>query len=232
MSAAAEANEIGANSVGMQWMGEEEGDADMPASAKVRVVEKTGSKEMLENELNQLKATASLLQRMRLCMSVCFFTVLVPLEFAATALAAAKSHANKTKGVSMHKLGPPHPHVWRAVLMQILAATQANTEQAAVQAKNIVQDYMDQYLKDPAKHLFFVRQARVKELKQGKALISWQLSSLLDVPAQIDRALICLFETVEGDIRTGTAPPCTLERANQKRLEEVIKLLEKMNGKK
>ena len=95
----------------------------------------------------------------------------------------------------------------------------------------ILMDYYDAYTKNPPKHLLFIRQARVRALKEDKALLNWSLSPLYKDHTEVDKALIETLEAIGGDIRSGTAPPDPMERQLQKDIDALAKRLGKGKGK-
>jgi len=155
---------------------------------------------------------------------------LTPLALVQPGIDAAKKHSELTKGKSRHGLGPPHPHVWRAVLQAIIQAAKALEQETLAKVSpsiEVLEAYAKAYNEVPGKHLFFIRQARAKKLDNGMGLLSWQVSSLMENPSSVDRALITVLEVLKGDVRAGSAPPCPLERSNQKRIEVLLKRLGK-----
>ena len=103
-------------------------------------------------------------------------------------------HAKSKLGNGSAGLDGIPPHVWKAVLEKILSVTQEATEESVTKAVQSIKTFTSQYCSALAKHLFYIKQARVKELRDEKGLISWQLSSLMSNTAEVDRALIVLLE--------------------------------------
>ena len=173
------------------------------------------------------------MQMMRMLMSAVFWSVLLPIEMVKPSLTAAKKHADLTRGQSGHRLGPPHPHVWRAFLLEVTGKID-QLDQAAEPVKaacQTVNDYTKDFLATPSRHLTFIKQARAKALKENMGLIMWQLSPITENAQEIDRALLLCMEAVKGDIRSGTAPPDPMERAIQKRIDVVSKRIVKAGGR-
>lgn len=193
------------------------------------------TKEELENQINSHKIQAKLLQGLRLTLSCLFFTCMLSLPLVEEGIAEARRHGELTRGKSSHSLGPPHPHVWKALIAMLLREAKAKLEKADQEAKNafpIIENYYRCFVEKPSRHIFYIRQARARKLANGEGLISWQVSTLLDKPAEIDRSLIALFELIGGSIRTGTPPPCPLKRKNQKLIDQLQEQLDKLTGKK
>ena len=111
-----------------------------------------------------------------------------------------------------------------------LAREVPDPAQSLIQAIAAVDIYVKAFVADPSKHIFFVRQARCKALKEDKGLVLWQLSSLLENHAFVDKALLTVLESLGGDCRAGTAPPCPLERNLQKRADVLNVRLGKGKG--
>ena len=146
---------------------------------------------------------------------------MLPLDMVAPGIQAAKKHADQTRGQSGHKLGPPHPHVWRALLLHWVRAAEGlkNPPTAAI-AK--LKAYCEDYCKVPQNHLMFIRQARAKEVRDEKGVVHWMLSPMLgDELVEVDKAIMEVVGAIGGDMRPGTAPPCPLERNLQKRADHL-----------
>jgi len=91
----------------MAWL-----DADTPvASSETSERRAVGNsnKEDQKIRLNGMKCTARLLQQMRLVLSICFWSVLLPFRMGEAALQGVNAHADATRGKAMHRLAPPTP---------------------------------------------------------------------------------------------------------------------------
>ncbi len=216
----------------MEWI---DGETDVPAMArKVRAVAAEGqTQEALERELNTLKMNAHAAQTNRLLMSGVFWSALCPEALGQKALAAAKQHGDSTRGVSRHNKGPPHPHVWLAFLRSVLLEAKKNNDLegetgAAIQ---VIQEYVDAYVKVPAQHMYFISQARVKVIKDEKVVVNWALSRLLEAPHRVDQALMRVLGMLKCDVRAGTAAASPIERQNQVYIEKLNIALGKGQGK-
>ena len=213
----------------MQWMDLETSKPEEQGPAKVRMIGAVAGKEREDKEqmminLNNMKILAQLKQETRLLMSVCFWVALIPLQLAAPAIATVKAHAEKTRGISNHRLGPPHPQMWRSFIHTILTTVQGTMKgptPALDKETKILTDYFDKLSANPKHHILYIRQARVKEVKDGKAVVNWALSPLLDNTNEVDKSLMAMLEHMGGDIRVGTAPADPMERQLQKDIEKL-----------
>ena len=131
--------------------------------------------------------------------------------------------------IYIYKYGPPHPQVWKKILEIVVTKCAALADPPA--SLDGVREYLTNYLKKPAAHIFFIKQARVKEVKEDKCLICWSVSPLLDSPSAVDKALLMSFEAIGADIRPGTAPPDPMERQLQRDIDNLSRRLGKGKGK-
>ena len=211
----------------MTWMEDEE-ETPQPAAEKRRGVGNT-SREALLRELNALKITASLRQEMRFVLSIVSWSVLVPLDLAMTAIQAGKKHADRTRGKSKHTLGPPHPHVWRSFLTAVIKKAESLATRPTL--LDTVKTYLHNFSANPARHIFYVAQARAKEIKNQMVVVNWSLSKLLKDGPEVDTAILQIMEAVGGDVRPGTSPATPMDRRLQTDIDVLSAQLSKGQGK-
>ena len=215
----------------MTWMSLEDDTTSGKPSAKTRAVGNS-DKDVLITQLNHLKLTAQLKQEVRLLMSAVFWVALVPLEIAKPAIDTAKKFADKTRGVSKHNLGQPHPQVWRALLNTMITRIQATTVgQELKQYLDVLVHYYGEFTKDPLRHMCFIKQARVREVKDGKATVHWSLPTIAENAPEIDRAIMECMVAVGGDVRAGTVAANPMERKLQQDIDSLNARLGKGAGK-
>ena len=94
-----------------------------------------------------------------------------------------------------------------------------------------IEDYRQAFEADPSAHHVYVRQARVRQLKDNKVLISWSVSPLHERAQQVDKSILGVFKALGCDIRTGAAPPLPLERKMQEHIQELSRALGHDKGK-
>ncbi len=219
----------------MQWI-EDEPDLGPavggPPAAKVRVVN-TEDKEAMERELNHLKMSAQTRQDLRMTMAAIFWCALIPLELAKGAIAAVKRHGEQTRGVSNHGRGPPHAQLWKTLVSDVCKALAQVAELGPTdnEALKCLQDHHKEYMQTPANFWMFIGQARVKEVKNEKAILHWSMANTLDNKVHVDRALIHALTKLGGDIRPGNAPANPLERRAQTDIEALAFRLGKGKGR-
>lgn len=214
----------------MQWLPE----SGTEHTTKTQRVGATNQEDLMD-QLNNRKLEAQLAQQIRTVMSACLWTALLPIAMIQPALDAAKSHADRTRGVSGHSLGPPHPHIWKAMLETIVASAK---EFHAKTPSKVIEDYRSPLLKymeavmtNPANHMWFIKICKAKELTDKKGLISWQLSTLYEESVKVDQSLMKSFEVRGADIRSGQAPAGPLERNVQAQIDTLNSRLGKGGGK-
>ena len=212
----------------MTWLPEEE--TPEIAKAKAPRASLHQSKEEMENDLLSTKAQLKCLQGNRLLMSAVFWSVLLPLDMVKCGLEAAKKHTDKTRGVSNHNMGPPHPHVWRSLLLHWIRAAQALDKKDLEKDIQILVTYSQQYSRVPEHHHLYIRQCRAKELRNDKGMVNWAISTLMGAEGPVvDKALMSVLAALGGDCRPGTAPACPIERKLQSWADN---LTERLGGKK
>ena len=210
-----------------------EDDALKGENRKDRKTDAEAPNEEKIGDLNSLKIQAMLLQRSRLLMSAAFWTVLMPAVLLKGAAATAKKHTEQGRGISGHKFGPPHPHIWKKALEDIVEQAMTVTGQTAAQTEALrkMETYIEAYSKDPSKHIFFIKQCTVKMIKNDRAVLTWKLSPLLEEAAQVDKALIVVLEMVGCHVEAGTQAADPMERALQRRIDAKSVAMGKGRGK-
>ncbi len=79
-------------------------------------------------------------------------------------------------------------------------------------------------------HLY-IRQCKLKPVKDGKVVPNWALSSLYPDHAKVDGALMRLIALMDGDIRQGSAPARPVERQLQTDIDALTARLGNGKGK-
>ena len=138
------------------------------------------------------------------------------------ALKAVKDHATKTQGQSGHKFGSPHIQLWRTFLRTLLAALWKKPDISAE-----IPETLEEHVKSMEEagvdmgHCW-IRQARIKELKEeGKMLLNYGISNLLEPEKafRMERALHGCFMIFGCQVKPGTAPPTLAEKKLQKDID-------------
>ena len=156
-----------ATSSGMDWLGEEPAHVTQFAKMARSAEKDTQTWESKSSELLSAKAHMKSLQAVRLLIAAVFWSVLLSTEVLQPGKDAAIKHGDQTRGRPGHKLGPPHPHIWRAVLMSIIRHCELLEEHLIPrESLELIKTYLKDYSANPSKHLFFIRMVRVKPLKE------------------------------------------------------------------
>ena len=96
---------------------------------------------------------------------------------------------------------------------------------------DILVHYFTEFSKSPVRHMCFIKQARVQEIREQKATVHWALSPLLGNAAEVDLALMECFTAAGGDVRTGTVAANPMERRLQQDIDNLNDRLGKGGGK-
>ena len=210
----------------MTWMAVEAEDCLQQPRAVRRV--ETGGENVaeLKMRLNMLKLLAQQAQTARLLLAATFWTCLLPRKVTADAQKAAKTHGDRTRGQSCHKLGPPHPHIWRALLHSVRGMVQELIDQDKANQHYaplvlVLSDYIKAYEQKPAEYPSFIKMCKIKDVKEEKAVLNWTLSPLLENRIPMDRAFSACLVALGGDIRHGTPPADPMERQLQRDIDDI-----------
>ena len=190
-----------------------------PAAKKIAVV----SREAKEAEMNALILSLQTAQTARQLSGCAWWTVMIPAEIGASALATTKKHAEQTRGVTNHKLGSPHIQLWRTLLKTLLDSTSGNAE--LKEDVQIVETYIKQMEeKGPTMGHYFISQARLKVVKDPKLMILfYSLSDMIEPTARYrtDMAIHKLLNHMKSEVKPGTAPPSEAEKKVQAQVDKI-----------
>ena len=173
--------------------------------------------------MNALTLSLQTAQMTRQLSGCAWWTVMIPAELGASALATTKKHADQTRGVSNHKLGSPHIQLWRTFLKTLIEATSGNADlKGDVQiVTNLVAELEK---KGPEMGHYFISQARLKVVKDPKFMILfYSLSEMIEPGAryQADMAIHKLLNFMKAEVKPGTAPPSEAEKKVQAQVDKI-----------
>ena len=192
------------------------------------------SVQALEVEITKLKGQLQDKQRIRALESVAYFNWLGPATLTKTAEEKAKEHAERYRGVSNHKGGPPYIHAYRHLLA---ALTQHIDDERCRPVREDMETIVKhlQCLERAGQHEAYlsVTHCRImtckSEAARDKSVVSFAVSQLADDHKQVTRAILKVAVVVYGAvICQGSAPRSPIERA----LAEELSRLQTIHAKR
>ena len=197
--------------------------ADAPA-ARVRAV---GSmpKEALQRELNHMLLSIQTAQTNRQMQASSWKTFITPGELLADAIATTKAHADKTKGISGHKHGPPHVQSYRAFIAKLINMAAAKATDATHQNHvNLLKAHLVTYEASGVDQGWTsIDQFRARLTKEGQGILNYQLSNMLEPTHRHDLevCLVTLLKLIGSEVRPGAPPRSDAERKLQVSIDEL-----------
>ena len=181
-----------------EWL---EAEAQGGAAEPVVKTPRTGStsREAMQRELNLHIGCAQALHMNRQ-LQASWHSYITPKEVVTDAIGVNKAHNDKTKGISGHRYGPPHVQSYRTFLKTLLRlATQIKPDPNAnwKEGLTIMEEHITNYeAKGSELGYQSVNQFRVKTTKEGKGVINYQLSDMLEptVRYKIENSVQILVE--------------------------------------
>ncbi len=212
-----------------EWLTVDEG-GTQPA-AKLRAVGATTA-ESDEDKLAQLLLVIQTKQEVRQTQAAVWHSYITPLNIVAPAIAVQKAHADQTRGQSGHKLGPPHVQSFRAFMATLVSLLEkAKSELTEVQESHtILAKELENYQSAGVQSAWLIiSQIRYKETKEGKGVVNFALSDMLE-PGRRHRLEIALYHALVAlgsEVRPGAAPASDSERKVQKQIDVLKAKLKK-----
>ena len=189
------------------------------STPKVRVVGQ-GDREALERELNHMILSAQTAQDNRLLQACAWHSYLTPASIVQEAIATNKQHAEKTRGQTGHKFGPPHVQSYRVLLKALTA--EGEKAGAPSQELGAIKGHLSQYEKDGVDAGWkSIDQFRVRLTKEGQGGLNYSLSQMME-PAtryELENSISNVRLKVGSVVKPGGPPRGDAERKHQQGIE-------------
>jgi hypothetical protein len=190
-----------------------------PAAKRQAVV----NREAKEAEMNALILSLQTAQTARQLSGCAWWTVMIPAELGANALATTEKHAEQTRGVTNHKMGSPHIQLWRTLLKTLIDSTSGSAE-LKEDVQTVMKYLSEMEAKGPNMGHYFISQARLKVVKDPQFMILfYSLSDMIEPGARYmtDVAMHKLLASMKAEVKPGTAPPSEAETKVQAQVDKL-----------